>query len=72
MTIEIEKNIPLPKLGEGGHEYPFAAMDVGDSFFVPHLKWHDFSSVVYLAGMNLGFGLVAHSVLGGCRCWRVN
>ena len=33
--MEIEKNIPIPATdGRGGRKYPWAEMDIGDSFFV--------------------------------------
>lgn len=35
MTFNIEKNIPLTTDGRGAHGgYPFASMEVGDSFYV--------------------------------------
>ena len=36
----IDKGVPLPLRGRPGAKYPFPAMEVGDSFFMP-LPWHD-------------------------------
>ena len=35
MTYKIVKNIPLPPEKVAINKYPFGAMEVGDSFFVP-------------------------------------
>jgi hypothetical protein len=36
MKIEIEKNVPTPNSEGGKTKYPFAQMEVNDSFFVPN------------------------------------
>lgn len=35
MTFAIEKNIPITSVPRRGPKYPFALLEVGDSFFVP-------------------------------------
>lgn len=35
MAIKIDKNVPIPSAQRKGSKYPWAQMQVGDSFFVP-------------------------------------
>lgn len=36
MVIAVDKNVPMPDFpGRGGKKYPFAEMEVGDSFVLP-------------------------------------
>jgi hypothetical protein len=35
MTFDIEKNIPITSAPRKDPKYPFALLEVGDSFFVP-------------------------------------
>ena len=65
--IRVDKNIPLP------HRYPFAEMDVGDSFEVPaHVKRTavNVSAKRYgqARGMKFTVRLTPDRKL---RCWRV-
>ncbi len=74
-TYEIEKNIPIP--GPGGRnprpEYPFAEMEVGDSFFVPKETNRDINQISARAS---AFGSATNkkfkcsTVDGGIRVWR--
>ena len=38
MKIKVEKGLPIPKSGSGGHnaKYPWDSMEIGDSFLVPY------------------------------------
>ncbi len=74
----IEKGIPLAGGGGGGRNsvYPFAEMEPGDSFFVPHRTAKSLGSVVTARnrrGKKDGSGkrFSARTVDGGVRVWRV-
>lgn len=70
-TIVIEKGIPAPA---ARGKYPFAQMEVGDSFFVPGKTSRNFPLGPYNA--RLGFGFRARTVtvdgVTGVRIWRVS
>lgn len=65
MSIVIEKGIPLPTRARGG--FPFAEMEVGDSFFILGKK----SIATKSAETKLGFKFKSKAVDGGCRVWRI-
>lgn len=63
--IAIEKNVPVPARAFKS-EYPFAEMEVGDSFFVEGRK----HVAVKNAAAQTGYTFKAKTVDGGCRVWR--
>lgn len=73
----IEKNIPMPPKREVGVKYPFSAMDVGDSFFVPvspgdskeklQARIHSAQKKNKTIG---GRRFTVRQSEGGVRCWR--
>ncbi len=65
----IEKGIPAPS---ARGKYPFAQMEVGDSFFVPDKTTATFGGVLSHARKRTGFGFVMRSENGGLRVWRVS
>ena len=71
---QIEKDVPVaPKRGGRGGEYPFAAMEIGDSFFVPgdaHRTQYRVSSAVSHYAARTGRKFTTRRVEGGVRCWR--
>lgn len=81
MPFQIEKNVPMPERG-GAHrgrpskyhptKYPWAEMEVGDSFFSPSdgaapATMRDSAS---RAGKRLGRRFAVHLAEGGVRVWR--
>lgn len=76
MTIEIEKNIPIPK---GKIGYPFEQMEVGDSFFIKRgdndvnkLRASIASLATYYVNRYDHKKKFATKVLvDGVRCWRI-
>lgn len=81
---EIEKNIPIPtdrhRGGRGKPIYPFAKMEVGDSFFVPLPEGavpNKFRTRIYLGARrhkevhNPDFQITVKAYPGGFRCWRL-
>lgn len=75
MTIAIEKEIEMPaterKLTPRKSKYPFAEMELNDSFFLPDRVAKSFTPTVYAAGKRLGRKFAVRSVDGGVRVWRV-
>lgn len=74
--FEIEKNIPLlpRKLPHGpAAKYPFALMDVGDSFFVPATPKVSPAKVqTRLSTRKIpGAKFATRQVEGGVRVWRI-
>ena len=66
--IKIEKNIPIPK---PRNKYPFALMDVGDSFFVPGKTASHLSGSIGNAMRITSGKFVTRNIDGGVRVWRV-
>lgn len=66
MPVTIEKGVPLPGRAFKS-EYPFAQMEVNDSFLVPGVK----SVATKNAAAQTGFKFKTKKVDGGCRVWRV-
>lgn len=69
----IETNIPVPQIGGRGRKssvYPFAQMNVGDSFFVPGITTTKITGTVFHHGKRLNMKFVTRTVDGGVRVWR--
>lgn len=75
----IEKNVAIPTIERpnrktGAYKYPFAKMEVGDSFFVPINREKELKSVASsssLYGSKLGRKFTTRKVVGGVRVWRI-
>ena len=76
--IEIEKNIPAPTRWEGfrSRQYPFASMQIGDSFFVEgterKIKTHMLVNASRWAkreGLDRKFSIKKEET--GYRLWRI-
>lgn len=74
-AIKIESNVPMPPLTKLS-KFPFASMEVGDSFFVPHMKTSaEMSGAIALAKRKHGFKFVCRRIIEnsapiGIRVWR--
>lgn len=82
----IDKNIPMPdKIPRGGAEstlpkYPFAEMEIGDSFLVPtdgttsenQLARNRIGGSFRSGKMARFINIETRNVNGGVRCWRVS
>ena len=68
-TYEIEKNVQLSNKPRT-YVYPYRAMDVGDSFFVPNGKMPTVNAANYRAFKSLGWKFSARQQEGGIRVWR--
>ena len=74
MTYMIDSNIPVPVGKLTGRKYPFAEMQVGDSFFAPvsmakirnALAHHKMGT-----GVRFAVRTVTENGVDGARCWRV-
>ena len=67
----IEKGVPLAKADPG--VFPFAQMEVGDSFFVPVDIGYRANWVLRIKQAALseeGWRFETRQVVGGVRCWR--
>lgn len=76
--ILVEKGVPIPKSkrgreAKGSSKYPFAAMGVGDSFFVKGAKMRSFCPYigVWRRRNDPSRKFSCRSVDGGIRVWRV-
>jgi len=67
MGVQIEKGVPMPRLGI----YPWAEMEVGDSFFVAEATHAQLSGAVQSAKKKTGFKFITRAAEGGIRIWRV-
>lgn len=71
--FKIEKNVPIPERPSPISKYPFADMNVGDSFFVPEAQARRLQSAIQIFRRRAGKDkkYIARNVEGGARCWRV-
>lgn len=76
--FEIEKGIEMPKTLSRRGMYPFAEMEVGDSFFVAaqgedsRIVRQRVSAAASHRGARNGGQYSCAMVEGGTRCWRVS
>lgn len=66
--MNIESNVPF--LGERV-KYPFALMDVGQSFFAKNVTPRNFSKLVCVWGKRLNRTFRTSKQAGGVRVWRI-
>lgn len=72
--IEIDKNVPLPQsTRRGSSRYPWALLEVGDSFLVVGVGAKSMPSQATIQGRLLGrkFSTSARNQNGGIRVWRI-
>jgi hypothetical protein len=67
INLEVDKTVPLP---EGKKRYPYASMEVGDSFFVDSGKLQVVCNANYRASKRLGMQFIARKEPEGVRVWR--
>jgi hypothetical protein len=65
----IESDVPIQSRTKQC-KYPFAKLEVGDSFFVPGIKMSVLSSAASGARKRTGFKFTTRTVDGGVRTWR--
>ena len=72
--MKVESGIPVPARTsrQGGRPciYPFAGLEVGDSFFVPGKTVKTLSQTASKAAKRLKIQLITRTVEGGVRVWR--
>jgi hypothetical protein len=71
--FQIEKNIPTPEhTGSGAKpKYPFAMMEVNDSFFAPGMTARALINASQWHANKTGKKFTCASEADGARCWRV-
>jgi hypothetical protein len=71
-VIEIEKGIKLPeRSGANATKYPWAHMEIGDSFLMPTQKPSLARSGACSAGKRYGMKFRTAQEAGGIRVWRI-
>ena len=68
--FEIEKNIPLKQITARA-SYPFAQMEIGDSFFAEGITVNRLTAAAALHKKAHGRSFSVRKVEGGYRVWRV-
>ena len=69
MTIEVEKNIPIPP-EKKRNVYPYKVMECGESFFIPPGKIQIVCNANYRTGKQLNKKFIARKDKEGVRVWR--
>lgn len=72
--VPVDKGIPIPAMTRGGPRhrmYPWASLEIGDSFFVKGRNGKGFSGMAASKGKTLKRKFVCRNVDGGVRVWRV-
>lgn len=70
-VFKIEKNIEISSRGRGVSKYPFAQMDVGDSFSAPHTAAMKIRSAAFSFGKRSGFRFSTRKDGDQVRIWRI-
>jgi hypothetical protein len=71
MVITVEKDVPIPRSMRGA-KYPFATLEVGDSFTMPaNMKQLLRSHALAYKRANPGWDYKTISIPDGVRLWRV-
>lgn len=68
--LEIEKNIPVPKLIVR-NTYPYKELEVGESFFVEGVGNRTMLNSNYTNGKKLNRKFILRREGNGCRIWRI-
>ena len=73
MSIQIDKEVPIPENRGAKNKYPLGQMEVGDSFEVLTDKAGDVrNSVTAIARRNhKPKKFITRTTTGGMRCWRI-
>ena len=69
-TIQIETKIPIPEKKKRNF-YPYKAMQVGESFFVPDVPTRLMCNNNNRVSKNTGMKFVARREGNGVRVWRI-
>lgn len=70
MTIQIDKNVPLPDTKQSS-TYPFADMEVGDSFFVEGATPNKLQNAASHWRKKRNMKFAARREANGTRIWRI-
>jgi hypothetical protein len=75
-AFKIENHVPMPKPGDGKRKYPWAQLELGQSFLIPCDTWEregvQFSLTSCRRGAEkTGKKFATRQVDGGVRVWRV-
>lgn len=75
MTFKIETGIPLPKTRRATMRYPYEALSIGDSFFVPDGKMNTIRCDItrrhhLLKPMRFTASSATEDGVSGVRVWR--
>lgn len=67
---QIEKNVPIPQQRKR-YSYPYAQLQVGESFLVTGMKMQSLSNMNLRNGKSLGRRFVCRKEGDGIRIWRI-
>lgn len=70
--IQIDKGVPLPPTHNTMRGYPFASMEVGDSFAVTHDKERSIRTIAARTGEKFGWRFAVRKFDHEVRVWRVS
>jgi hypothetical protein len=72
MTYQITKGLPIPKISAGRPAiYPFAVLEVGDSFFSDNQGVANVRSAACAFARNHKVRFIVRKEGEGARCWRI-
>lgn len=67
ISLDVQKDVPVPVPRK---RYPYASMEIGDSFFVEGGGIQNICNQNYRTGKKLGMSFIARKEEGGIRVWR--
>lgn len=69
-VIKIDRDVVLPT--SRGRKYPYADLEVNDSFVIPNLSLQVVCNMNYRANLKFKRKFVARKCDGGVRVWRIS
>lgn len=72
LGIQIDSDVPLPRSRGTRSTYPWAELEVGESFFIPDKKLNSTSGSASYFEIKTGFKYTRRSENGGVRVWRIS
>ncbi len=69
--LSIEADVPIPPRMEAVRLYPFAALEIGQSFLADKSSWASVRVQAVNHGKRLGRTFRTRKVNGGIRVWRI-
>ena len=70
MTIAVEKDIPVPTVRARVSKYPYASLEINDSFVIENGNLQHVCNLNYITGKKLNKKFICRTEGSNVRVWR--